>query len=174
VPRGSFLSSTASKRFGLAPRQTFTTMAVMHRFCLLASLILLPLAFLLCGGPAQAAQLVVTIDGLHSAKGNLFVALYSRAEGFPDGDYSDRHTKIPASLAPLTVIFDDLPPGTYAVGAYHDENANNKLDTNLLGYPIEGYALSNGVRAIILRPRFADAAFAVGSEGKQVTLRIKY
>ena len=149
-------------------------MAVMHRFCLLASPILLPLAFLLCVGPAQVAQLVVTIDGLHSAKGNLFVALYSRAEGFPDGDYSDRQAKIPASLAPLTIVFDDLAPGTYAVGAYHDENANNKLDTNLIGYPIEGYALSNGIRAVISRPRFVDAAFALGGEGKRVRLHIKY
>ena len=44
-------------------------------------------------------------------------------------------------------MFDNLPPGTYAVGAYHDENNNDHMDTDFLGLPSEGYALSNGVRA---------------------------
>jgi len=34
------------------------------------------------------------------------------------------------------------------VGAFHDENANDHLDTNVLGLPTEGYALSNGVRPV--------------------------
>jgi uncharacterized protein (DUF2141 family) len=55
-----------------------------------------------------------------------------------------------------------LAPGTHAVGAYHDENNNSRLDTDFIGYPIEGYALSNGIRAVISRPQFSDAAFAVG------------
>ncbi len=41
---------------------------------------------LMLGARAEAAQIVVTIDGLHSARGSVFVALFSRAEGFPDGD----------------------------------------------------------------------------------------
>jgi uncharacterized protein (DUF2141 family) len=129
---------------------------------------------LLIGGRAEAARIVVTIDGLHSSQGSIVVALYSRSEGFPDGDYSDRHMKVGASTAPLVVIFDHLAPGTYAVGAYHDENANNKFDTNFIGYPAEGYALSNGIRAVISRPRFADAAFRVGDGDTAVALHIKY
>ncbi len=127
----------------------------------------------LWAGQAQAAKIVVTIDGLHSAKGDVYVALFSRAEQFPDGDYSDQHVKLKASLAPLTVTFD-APPGRYAVGAYHDENANGKLDTNFVGYPIEGYALSNGIRAVVSRPRFTDAAFAVAEGDTRVTLHIRY
>jgi uncharacterized protein (DUF2141 family) len=124
--------------------------------------------------PAEAARIVVTIDGMHSAKGNLVVALYSRPDGFPDGDYSDRHTQVKASLEPVTIVFDGLKPGTYAVGAYHDENANGRFDTNFIGYPAEGYALSNGIRAVISRPRFVDAAFAVSEGEKRVSLHIKY
>jgi uncharacterized protein (DUF2141 family) len=68
----------------------------------------------------------------------------------------------------------DLAPGTYAVGAYHDGNNNSRLDTDSIGYPTVGYALSNGIRAVISRRRFSDAAFAVGDEDAHVTLRIKY
>lgn len=143
---------------------------------LVMRLVILPLVllFLLLSGRAEAARIVVTIDGLHSAKGNVYVALYSKSEGFPDGDYSDQHKKVKASLAPITVVFDHLKPGLYAVGCYHDENSNGRLDTNFIGYPIEGYALSNGIRAIISRPRFIDASFTVPDGEKDVTLHIKY
>ena len=75
--------------------------------------------------------------------------------------------KVRAGTGPITVTFDNLPPGTYAVGAYHDENANDHLDTNLVGLPTEGYALSNGVRAVFSKPNFYQAAFTVGAEDKR-------
>jgi uncharacterized protein (DUF2141 family) len=38
-----------------------------------------------------------------------------------------------------------LARGIYAVGTYHDENSNCRLDTDIIGYPTEGFALSNGI-----------------------------
>jgi uncharacterized protein (DUF2141 family) len=93
---------------------------------------------------------------------------------FLHGNECDAFKKVRASAGPITVAFDNLPPGTYAVGAYHDENGNGHLDTNLLGLPIEGYALSNGVRAILAPPRFTDAAFTVGGGDKPIALHIRY
>jgi uncharacterized protein (DUF2141 family) len=139
------------------------------------ALLLVPLiAVMLAGGQALAADIRVRIDGLHSDKGNVVVALFDKPDDFPDGDHSIRHAKVPAALQPITIVFHNLPAGTYAVGAYHDENANNRFDTNFIGYPVEGYALSRGVRAIISRPRFIDASFVVGPEGKGVRLHIEY
>ena len=40
----------------------------------------------------------------------------------------------------------NLPAGNYAVQVMHDENENNKLDTNFMGMPIEGYGFSNNPR----------------------------
>jgi uncharacterized protein (DUF2141 family) len=145
-------------------------MKPMARRILLVGFLLL----LLLTGQAQAARLIVTIQGTRSADGYLYVALFSKPDGFPDGDYSIQHTKLTAAAETLSVVFDDLAPGIYAVGADHDENNNNRLDTDFIGYPTEGYALSNGIRAVISRPRFIDAAFAVGDEDAHVTLRIKY
>ena len=123
---------------------------------------------------AQAARLVVTIQGIRSPSGYVFVALFSKPEGFPDGNYSAQHTKVKAAVEGLKVVFDNVAAGSYAVGAYHDENNNGRLDTNLLGYPTEGYAPSNGIRAMITRPLFADAAFVVGPTDTYITLFVKY
>src|SRR3954471_14547021 len=32
-------------------------------------------------------------------------------------------------------VFEAIPPGIYGVSAFHDKNANGKLDTNLLSIP---------------------------------------
>jgi uncharacterized protein (DUF2141 family) len=142
------------------------------RFRILISALTLALIFGV--RPASAARIIVTIDGLHSAIGNVFVGLYASPNKFLHGNECDAFKKVRAINGPITVAFDNLPPGTYAVGAYHDENGNDHLDTNLVGLPIEGYALSNGVRAVLAPPRFTDAAFTVGGGDKPITLHIRY
>src|SRR5438477_8242900 len=131
-------------------------------------------ALVFVAGPASAARIIITIDGLHSAQGTVFIGLYASPSKFLNGNQTDAMRKVKATQAPVTVVFDNLPPGTYAVGAYHDENANDHLDTNLLGLPTEGYALSNGVRAVMAKPTFQQAAFSVGNGDKPVSLHIRY
>jgi uncharacterized protein (DUF2141 family) len=131
-------------------------------------------ALVFAAGPASAARIIVTIDGLKSAQGNVFVGLYASPAKFLQGNQSDAQRKVRASTGPITVTFDNLPPGTYAVGAFHDENANDHLDTNFVGLPTEGYALSNGVRAVMAKPTFQQAAFTVGNGDKPVALHIRY
>src|SRR3982074_559700 len=120
--------------------------------CFRASFFAIAAALILIAGPASAARIIVTIDGLHSAQGTVFVGLYATPSKFLNGNQSDAMRKVKASTAPVTVTFDNLPPGNYAVGAYHDENANEHLDTSVIGLPVEGYALSNGVRAVFSKP----------------------
>jgi len=139
-----------------------------------ASFLALAAALVLTAGPASAARIIVTIDGLKNAQGNVFVGLYASPAKFLQGNQTDAQRRVKASTGPITVTFDNLPPGTYAVGAFHDENANDHLDTNVLGLPTEGYALSNGVRAVMAKPTFQQAAFSVGDGDKPVALHIRY
>ena len=127
-------------------------------------------------GPASAARITVTIDGVHSDKGNVFIGLYASPAKFLHGSQTGATIKVPASTSPITVTFHHIKPGTYAVGAFHDENANDHLDTNALGFPVEGYALSNGIHPMFSPPDFYDCAFKIGDGGedKPVELHIKY
>ena len=52
--------------------------------------------------------------------------------------------------------------------------AANRLPATKSMAIVSTFALSNGIPAVISRPRFSDAAFAVGDEDAHVTLRIKY
>jgi uncharacterized protein (DUF2141 family) len=144
----------------------------MRRRALLSSLALASVIF--AAGEASAARIAVTISGLKSNEGGIYVGLYATPSKFLNGTQVDAMKKVRASTAPVTVVFDNLPPGTYAVGAYHDENNNDHLDTGFLGLPTEGYALSNGVRAVTSKPSFQQAAFTVGNTGAAVSLQIRY
>jgi len=71
------------------------------------------------------------------------------------------------------VIFENLKAGTYAVRYFHDENESGKLDTNLLGKPIEGYGFSNNVFAKFGPPSFDKWLFIL-NEDKKLVLKPVY
>jgi uncharacterized protein (DUF2141 family) len=56
-------------------------------------------------------------------------------------------------------IFKDVPAGVYGVSAFHDEDSDGKLDTNIVGYPTEEYCSSNNARNMFSAPSWKDAKF---------------
>lgn len=67
----------------------------------------------------------------------------------------------------------DLPPGRYAVMAYHDRDADGRLDTLPIGLPTEPYGFSNNARGAFGPPPFSAAAFEVVAQGARQTIRLR-
>ena len=74
--------------------------------------------------------------------------------------------KDPVQSAAVTIsgkvalcVFSAVPRGVYGISAFHDENKNGKLDTNLVGYPTEEYCASRNARNTFSAPSFSDAKF---------------
>lgn len=56
-----------------------------------------------------------------------------------------------------------------------DENGNGKMDSNLLGIPLEGYATSNTVpHSMIGPPRFKDAELEMRGTSAIVHIKMLY
>jgi uncharacterized protein (DUF2141 family) len=70
-----------------------------------------------------------------------------------------RAAAAPGNASPALCVFEDLSPGTYGISAFHDRNDNQKLDTNLIGVPVEDYGASNNARGVFGPPKFDDARF---------------
>ncbi|MBK9385092.1 MAG: DUF2141 domain-containing protein [Planctomycetes bacterium] len=122
--------------------------------------------------PRGTASLAVTVEGFASEKGELFLALFFRSEGFPDAsERAARGQHVPISGSSVRAVFDDLPAGPLAVAAFHDENASGTLDKNWLGLPIEPWGVSNNASAFLGPPRFQDARLEL-VEGQQLEVRI--
>src|SRR5262245_61492436 len=109
-------------------------------------------AILLCALPSVNAQMkgtgtvTVHVSGARNTKGKIGVTLFQGAQGFPDDTSKairQQSVEIDAETMSAQVTFKDLPQGTYAVSALHDENGNGKMDKNFLGIPKEGYGASN-------------------------------
>jgi uncharacterized protein (DUF2141 family) len=70
-----------------------------------------------------------------------------------------RAAAAPGNASPALCVFEQVAPGTYAISAFHDQNDNHKLDTNLIGVPVEDYGTSNNARGVFGPPNFDDARF---------------
>lgn len=66
-------------------------------------------------------------------------------------------------------VFKEIPAGVYGISAFHDEDNDGKLDTNLVGYPVEEYTCSNNARNMFSAPSWKDAKFKY--KGGTVRLR---
>jgi uncharacterized protein (DUF2141 family) len=129
------------------------------------------------GGEANAGDLVLEVSGLKQASGELRVGLFDSEDGFLEAESIAIGVRVKLSLVKgrdFAVTLHAVPPGKYAVSAYHDENGNGEQDTNLIGIPKEGYGFSNAAKGRMGPPSFCAAAFRVGSESVRVPIAITY
>ncbi len=113
---------------------------------------------------ADGSDLVVEGSGLRNFKGHVVLYLWSGSGNtapFPDQgkvQIRDEHNdETPCDMPIMTVCrrridslqnltvsytFHAVPPGDYAVVAFHDENANDILDTGIFHRPLEARGYS--------------------------------
>lgn len=119
---------------------------------------------------AASGHLTVQVAGLRGRAGNLRVSVWKDGSGFPrKPERAVARTEVAVNGPEMTVSFEGLPPGIYAVSAFQDEDADGSLDRSILGKPTEPYGFSNDARSSFMPPSFRDAAF----ELKQVPMTIR-
>ena len=123
---------------------------------------------------ASAGDLTINVAGTRDDKGMIVAAIFSSKEGFPKEGQQYAGFRTKAKAGNVSVTFHDLPAGTYAVTAFHDENGDGKLDRDQTGIPTEGYGVSNDARELLSPPFWDKASFAMGAENKTITVKIEY
>ena len=123
---------------------------------------------------AEAQPMTVRLNGIEHDGGTVRVALFSDPKTFRKADQAFAAQEVKASAGTVTVVFDDVPAGQYAVMAYHDENGNGQLDLRFGMIPIEGYGLSNNPK-VMGPPAFKDSQFEVsGDQPSSIDIDIRY
>lgn len=117
----------------------------------------------------ETFTITVNISGLNSNDGKVLIALYNKKEEFLKKRFKSGMSKIIAKNT--TFVFNKIPKGEYAVSIFHDENDNNKMDTNFLGIPKEDYACSNNAKGFMGPPKYDDAKFQL-NENKTIEIKI--
>lgn len=116
----------------------------------------------------------VTVMGINQKRGEIFAALYQGEKGFPgDATKAFRTAKATPRNGEAQLTFDQVPPGTYAIALFHDENGDEVLNTNIIGIPKEGYGVSNNVKNLFSGPTYKQAAFRHQAT-TQLTIQLRY
>ncbi len=111
-----------------------------------------------------ALTLTVELHGLRGHKGeqgHLLGALYDAAGTWLK---QVRATAKVAADGSHSLVFADLPEGSYALAVFQDLNANDKLDTNLVGIPAEPYGFSRDAQGSFGPPKFEDAVVTLTAD----------
>ena len=121
---------------------------------------------------AAGNTLDITVKGVRDDQGMVRAGIYNSAETFPKEGKAMARTATPAKAGSVALQFTDLPPGKYAVILYHDENNDGQMDKRFGMIPLEGYGLSNNIKASG-KPSFDQCAFEI-PETRSQTIDLRY
>ncbi len=127
----------------------------------LSLILFLFLNIVLFAGENPKTKLTIKIKGLKSNSGTVKVALCNSLDNYNNHKAPFIGLNLPISNNQAEITLSELPAGYYAVKAFHDENNNNDLDTNILGIPIEDYAFSNNASGIFGPPSWNRAKLMI-------------
>jgi uncharacterized protein (DUF2141 family) len=112
----------------------------------------------------------ILVSGAGSSEGHVRVDVCTRSEFLHECRFSGA---APATPGVTAVEVRDLPPGIYAVQAYHDRNDNHQVDRNRLGLPTEAVGFSNDAPVSFRGPSFGAAAFTFAGGEQTISLRLR-
>lgn len=120
---------------------------------------------------AQAADLTIRVDNVRSSDGQLMVSLFDKAADFLKRPACAVSAK--ADAGSTTLVVKDLASGDYAIAVYHDVNGNGKMDSNMMGIPVEPFAFGKDAQGNMGPPAFDAVKLTVPDAGlaTHVTLR---
>lgn len=110
----------------------------------------------------------VSIDNVTSNEGKVVASLHTPDTFMKGPGVQNAQSTIKDGKVSLT--FENVVPGTYAIMAMHDANENNRMDYESNGMPKESYGTS-GNDMSFGPPNFESAKFEVGEEDLTFDIR---
>jgi uncharacterized protein (DUF2141 family) len=125
--------------------------------------------------PGQnTSEIDLHIHDAKTNKGVVRILLFDSEKGYPDKPtLALKSFSAPLVDLKCSVKIKDLKPGRYAITVIHDADENGELNTNPLGYPVEGYGFSNNAKAYFSAPAFSKASFELGMERKTIVINLR-
>jgi len=123
---------------------------------------------------SQTSKQTVVVSNIKSNKGKLMIGWYASEVSYNERQNPIFKKKVNVDKQnQISVIFDNIPPGKYAVSIFLDENENDKMDTNFLGIPKEQYGFSNNILPATRAAHFSEAVFEIKDKSIEIPIRLK-
>ena len=138
----------------------------MKKFALVLTLALI--SFTTQAQDAEGATVTVVIENVLSDGGTILGGLHT-AETFMKG-MGVANAMEPATAGEVTLKFENVQPGTYAIMVMHDANDNKQMDMEPNGMPKESYGTS-GEMNMYGPPTFDGAKIEITGEDQEFRIR---
>ena len=131
-------------------------------------------AAVLAASQVSAASLTVVISNMRSDIGVLNIGIYDNKNDWLGSSAVQKRslTMREHNVDGVVTTSFDVEPGEYAISVHQDDNDNGKMDTNFIGIPKEPTGLSNGAVPKFGPPKYKDAAFRVGDEDLEMSIKL--
>jgi len=116
----------------------------------------------------SGATVTVVIENVLSDGGTILAGLHT-ADTFMKSD-GIANAMAPATKGEVTLTFENVTPGTYAIMVMHDANDNQRMDRQANGMPTESYGMS-GNEMSMGPPNFEAAKFEFGGDDQEFRIR---
>jgi len=123
--------------------------------------------------PAGVATLTVTFEQIEAPSGRILLSLYDSEAAHDAGGKPVRAAMAEVDGQNVTVSFEGLAPGRYAIKAFHDVDGDGKMKTNPFGMPLEPFAFSNNARPEGGPARWQASSFAVAAGANATRIAIQ-
>lgn len=115
----------------------------------------------------------VQVEGFKNEDGTVKIALVNSKESYQSNEEIFMGAKEKITGKKVSYTFENVPYGEYALKIFHDENNNDKFDTNFFGVPKEPYGFSNNVRGKFGPPSYDDAKFELKEKEINLSVEVK-
>lgn len=120
--------------------------------------------------PAPSTNVIEFLTRVRNTKGIVRCGLFQK-DGWLEKVVQPARASISGGTA--LCVFKGIRPGVYGLSGFHDENNNGKLDTNIVGMPVEDYCASRNARGTLGPPSFEDAKFKYTGGTKRLEAQMK-
>ncbi|HSI71218.1 MAG TPA: DUF2141 domain-containing protein [Gillisia sp.] len=119
----------------------------------------------------ENTTLTVVVENIRSNNGVVLAGLYTHKTFMKtDAEFGSSSGKIDNGV--VTLVFENVPAGTYGLSVLHDENSNGRMDFDASGMPQEDYGISNNIFNPYGPPRWEDARFEVEVPEMELMVRL--
>ena len=123
----------------------------------------------------DTSHLVVLIHGLEEDEGQISMTCRTNGPGWPSGEGGEYVRVVPVAGhdGTIRISIDDVPFGVYAISLFHDVNADNDMNRNAVGLPLEPWGMSNNAMGLMSAPTFEQASFLINSPETLIELDLR-
>jgi uncharacterized protein (DUF2141 family) len=135
-----------------------------RQFIFLCGIILISFAFTIAN--ENTGSITIEVKGFKSDKGQARILLFKKGQEkyYPSEDEKAfKRDVVPIKNKKVVFTYDNIPFGDYAISVHHDEDKNDKVNTNFIGMPKESLGASNDAKGNFGPPSFEKAKFILKS-----------